>query len=107
MTQPGKTPSQAGFEPRIFRSRGGRLTTTPTRRSALLAALPPAAVPPLWLVVLVSPAAAGGETVLAGDARSLVAAMAMGGSWPWVRAVCRVDPFLLLSIGLLACWARS
>ena len=25
MTRPGKIPSQAGFEPRIFRSRGGRL----------------------------------------------------------------------------------
>ena len=25
MTRPGKTPSRGGFEPRIFRSRGGRL----------------------------------------------------------------------------------
>ena len=25
MTRPGKIPSQAGFEPRIFRFRGGRL----------------------------------------------------------------------------------
>ena len=32
MTRPGKIPSQAGFEPGIFRSRGGRLTTRPTRR---------------------------------------------------------------------------
>ena len=30
---PKKIPSQAGFEPGIFRSRGGRLTTRPTRRS--------------------------------------------------------------------------
>ena len=30
---PGKIPAQAGFEPGIFRSRGGRLTTRPTRRS--------------------------------------------------------------------------
>ena len=28
-----KIPAQAGFEPGIFRSRGGRLTTRPTRRS--------------------------------------------------------------------------
>ena len=33
MTQPRKNPAQAGFEPGIFRSRGGRLTTRPTRRS--------------------------------------------------------------------------
>ena len=33
MTQPRKNPHvQAGFEPGIFRSRGGRLTTRPTRR---------------------------------------------------------------------------
>ena len=32
MTRPRKT-AQTGFEPRIFRSRGGRLTTRPTRRS--------------------------------------------------------------------------
>ena len=31
MTRPGKIPSQAGFEPRIFRSRGRRLTTKPAR----------------------------------------------------------------------------
>ena len=30
---PKKIPAQAGFEPGIFRSRGGRLTTRPTRRS--------------------------------------------------------------------------
>ena len=30
---PEKIPSQTGFEPGIFRSRGGRLTTRPTRRS--------------------------------------------------------------------------
>ena len=30
---PEKIPAQAGFEPGIFRSRGGRLTTRPTRRS--------------------------------------------------------------------------
>ena len=29
---PNKIPAQAGFEPGIFRSRGGRLTTRPTRR---------------------------------------------------------------------------
>ena len=33
MTRPRKIPAQAGFEPGIFRSRGGRLTTWPTRRS--------------------------------------------------------------------------
>ena len=33
MTRPEKTPAQAGFEPEIFRSRGGRLATRPTRRS--------------------------------------------------------------------------
>ena len=33
MTRPEKIPSQAGFEPGTFRSRGGRLTTRPTRRS--------------------------------------------------------------------------
>ena len=33
MTRPRKKiPSQVGFEPGIFRSRGGRLTTRPTRR---------------------------------------------------------------------------
>ena len=32
MTRPEKIPTQAGFKPRIFRSRGGRLTTRPTRR---------------------------------------------------------------------------
>ena len=32
MTRPRKIPAQAGFEPGIFRSRGGRLTTRPTRR---------------------------------------------------------------------------
>ena len=31
---PEKIPAQAGIEPWIFRSRGGRLTTRPTRRSA-------------------------------------------------------------------------
>ena len=30
---PGKISSQSGFDPGIFRSRGGRLTTRPTRRS--------------------------------------------------------------------------
>ena len=30
---PEKIPAQAGFEPGIFRSRGGRLTTRPARRS--------------------------------------------------------------------------
>ena len=30
---PEKIPPQAGFEPKTFRSRGGRLTTRPTRRS--------------------------------------------------------------------------
>ena len=33
MTRPWKIPPQVGFEPGIFRSRGGRLTTRPTRRS--------------------------------------------------------------------------
>ena len=33
MTQPEKIPAQAVFEPEIFRSRGGRLTTWPKRRS--------------------------------------------------------------------------
>ena len=33
MTRPRKIPAQAGFEPRIFCSRGERLTTRPTRRS--------------------------------------------------------------------------
>ena len=32
-TRPRKIPVQAGFVPRIFRFRGGRLTTRPTRRS--------------------------------------------------------------------------
>ena len=32
---PEKIPSQAGFEPRIFRSRGGHLTTRPTRQLCL------------------------------------------------------------------------
>ena len=32
MTRPRKIPAQAGFEPRIFHSWGGRLTTRPTRR---------------------------------------------------------------------------
>ena len=36
MTRPGKIPAQEGFEPGIFRSRGGRLTTRPTRRSTFL-----------------------------------------------------------------------
>ena len=31
MTRPGTIPSQAGFEPRIFRSRGDALATTPGR----------------------------------------------------------------------------
>ena len=35
-----KNPAQAGFEPGIFRSRGGRLTTRPTRRSLEADALP-------------------------------------------------------------------
>ena len=35
MTRPRKNPAQAGFEPGIFRSRGGRLTTRPARRSAV------------------------------------------------------------------------
>ena len=34
MTRPRKIPAQAGFEPGIFRSRGGRLTTRPKRRSS-------------------------------------------------------------------------
>ena len=34
MTRPEKIPAQAGFEPGIFRSRGGRLSTMPTRRSS-------------------------------------------------------------------------
>ena len=33
MTRPRKIRAQAGFEPGIFRSQGGRLTTRPTRRS--------------------------------------------------------------------------
>ena len=33
MTRLRKIPAQAGFEPGIFRSRGGRLTTRPRRRS--------------------------------------------------------------------------
>ena len=33
MTPPRKNPAQAGIEPGIFRSRGGRLTTRPTRWS--------------------------------------------------------------------------
>ena len=32
MTRPGKIPSQAGFEPQIFRSRADALTTRPARR---------------------------------------------------------------------------
>ena len=32
MTRPWKIPAQAGFEPRIFRSRGRCLTTRPTRQ---------------------------------------------------------------------------
>ena len=32
MTRPRKNPAQAGFEPGIFRSRGGHLITRPTRR---------------------------------------------------------------------------
>ena len=35
MTRPEKIPAQTGFEPGIFRSRGGRLTTRPTRRSQI------------------------------------------------------------------------
>ena len=35
MTRPRKIPAQAGFEPGIFRSRGGRLTTRSTRRSVV------------------------------------------------------------------------
>ena len=34
MTRPKKISVQVGFEPGIFRSRGGRLTTRPTRRSS-------------------------------------------------------------------------
>ena len=33
MIRPRKIPAQAGFEPGIFRSRGGRLTIRPKRRS--------------------------------------------------------------------------
>ena len=33
MTRPRKNPGARGFEPGIFRSRGGLLTTRPTRRS--------------------------------------------------------------------------
>ena len=36
MTRPRKIPAQAGFEPGIFRSRGGHFTTWPTRRSAVV-----------------------------------------------------------------------
>ena len=32
MTRPAKIPSQAGFEPRIFRSRGGRFSTRSPKR---------------------------------------------------------------------------
>ena len=35
MTRHEKIPSQAGFEPGIFRSRGGHLTTRPVRRYVL------------------------------------------------------------------------
>ena len=35
MTQPEKILAQVGFEPGIFRPRGGRLTTRPTRRSTV------------------------------------------------------------------------
>ena len=83
MTRPGNFPSQAGFEPRIFRSRGGRLNEASEAVSKSGFAVLLQLWPPVWFVTgvyrLVSPWLRAGDLCSAKLTTQYMAITAAGG----------------------------